>query len=132
MLLEALIAILIFSIGVLAVMGLQATAVKLAGDAKYRSDAALLAEELIAQLWVSDRVPANMAANFSSAAAGPGYAAWLSRVRSTLPGTATNPPVVTVDTITGTATTGTTTITVLWQAPNDALSHAHVVMAQIR
>ena len=44
MLLEAMIAILIFSLGVLGVVGMQAMAVAASRDAKYRADAALLAE----------------------------------------------------------------------------------------
>lgn len=132
MLLEALIAILIFSVGILAIVGLQAVSIKLAGDAKYRSDASLLAEDLLGQIWTSDRVAANMSANYGSAAAGPGYTAWLANVAATLPGTTANPPTVVVDTTSGTATTGTTTITVRWQAPSEAVAHSHVVTAQIR
>ncbi|MBL8367702.1 MAG: hypothetical protein JNM54_07255, partial [Candidatus Accumulibacter sp.] len=39
MLLEALIAILVFSLGILSLVALQATSIKLTGDAKYRTDA---------------------------------------------------------------------------------------------
>ena len=49
MLLEALIAILIFSLGVLGVVGMQASAIAASRDAKYRTDAALLANEIIGQ-----------------------------------------------------------------------------------
>ena len=55
MLLEAFIAILIFSMGILAIVGMQASAVKTSADAKYRSEASLLANELIGQMWVSNR-----------------------------------------------------------------------------
>ena len=58
MLLEAFIAILIFSMGILAIVGMQASAVKSSADAKYRSEASLLANELIGQMWVSDRTRA--------------------------------------------------------------------------
>ena len=53
MLLEALIAILVFSLGILSLVALQATSIKLVGDAKYRTDATLLANRLIGQMWVS-------------------------------------------------------------------------------
>lgn len=162
MLLESLIGILIFSIGILAIVALQAVSMKLAGDAKYRSDASLLAQELIGQMWVSDRVPADMSALFATGATAcgaqvagvagataactactadpassgcvgyPTYTTWLANVRAALPGTATNPPLVVVDTTTGTATSGTVTVTVLWQAPNDGFPHSHTVTAQIR
>lgn len=178
MLLEALIAILIFSMGILAIVALQAVSIKLAGDAKYRSDAALLAEELLAQMWTGDHTPATLSAVFgtnanacTAQAAGisipslaaaaaaactacsadvksagcqsfPTYSTWYgyaaddrataTNVRRTLPGTATNPPTVSVNTTVGTAITGTVIITVRWQAPNEALPHSHVVTAQIR
>jgi type IV pilus assembly protein PilV len=53
MLLEALIAILIFSLGILSLVALQATSIQLTSDAKYRTDATLLANRLIGQMWVS-------------------------------------------------------------------------------
>ncbi len=51
MLLEALIAIVIFSFGVLAIVGLQAVSIKNAAEAKYRTEAAFLANEMIGRLW---------------------------------------------------------------------------------
>jgi type IV pilus assembly protein PilV len=51
MLLEALISILIFSIGILAIIGLQASSIKMSSDAKYRSDASMLANQLISLMW---------------------------------------------------------------------------------
>ena len=53
MLLEALVAILIFSIGILAMVAMQAVAIKQTGDANYRTRATLLANRLIGQMWVS-------------------------------------------------------------------------------
>ena len=50
-LLEALIAILIFSMGVLAIIGLQAAMVKNTSDAKYRADAGYIAQQRIGQMW---------------------------------------------------------------------------------
>src|SRR5207244_5927649 len=50
MLIEALIGILIFSIGILALIGMQGTAVKNATDARFRSDAAYLANRMAAQM----------------------------------------------------------------------------------
>lgn len=51
-LLEGLIAILIFSMAVLAVVGLQATAISKGSESQYRADAAFLANQLLAQMWV--------------------------------------------------------------------------------
>ena len=68
MLIEALVAILIFSIGILALVGLQATAVKQSTDARFRSDAAALTNDIIAEMWVSDRTTATLNANFAGSA----------------------------------------------------------------
>ena len=51
-LLEGLIAILIFSMAILAVAGLQATAIAQSTEAQYRADAAFLANQLLAQMMV--------------------------------------------------------------------------------
>ena len=88
MLLEALIAILIFSLGVLSLVALQATSIKLAGDAKYRTDATLLANRLLGQMWVSGGDLATLKTNFESAGPGAAYTTWLGDVSGTegLPG----------------------------------------------
>jgi type IV pilus assembly protein PilV len=53
-LLETLIAILIFSIGILALVGLQAVMISNTTDAKYRSEASLIAQKRIAEIWGTD------------------------------------------------------------------------------
>lgn len=50
-LIEALAAILIFSIGILAVVGLQALSVRAVSDARYRADASFLANQALGRLW---------------------------------------------------------------------------------
>jgi type IV pilus assembly protein PilV len=52
LLLEGLIAILIFSLGILAVVGMQANAIGHSNQAKYRNDASFAANILIGQMWV--------------------------------------------------------------------------------
>jgi type IV pilus assembly protein PilV len=52
-LLEALIAILIFSIGILALVGMQATAINSVSDAKYRSTAGFLADQIVGSIWAT-------------------------------------------------------------------------------
>src|SRR6218665_3648235 len=76
MLIEALIAILIFSVGVLGIIGLQASAVKASSDAQYRSEAALLANELIGRMWAGDRTQATLQANYNSATNGALFQQW--------------------------------------------------------
>ena len=132
MLLEAFIAILIFSMGILAIVGMQASAIKSSTDAKYRSEASLLANQLVGQMWVGDRTPATMQTNFQGGAGtdGPVYTAWYSEVQATLPGSGANPPTVTID-----PATSLVTIALLWKAPNDAPSdpaHRYTLIAQIK
>lgn len=50
-LLEALIALLIFSFGLLGIVGLQGAMVKGAGQAKYRTDASYIAQRRISMMW---------------------------------------------------------------------------------
>lgn len=50
-LLESLIAILIFSFGILGIVGLQAAMIKNTSDAKYRADASYIAQQKIGTLW---------------------------------------------------------------------------------
>lgn len=139
MLLEALIAILIFSMGILAVVGLQAASIKNVADAKYRSDASLLANQLIGQMWVSNRTAATLQNNFqggTGAFDGAGYTQWLASVNAALPGVsgvAASKPTVTFTTDTNTATPSSiATITIYWNAPNEApQAHRYVAIAQV-
>ena len=136
MLLEAFIAILIFSMGILAIVGMQASAIKSSADAGYRSEASLLANELIGTMWVSDRTtpdptrPAlTLQTNFQGTAGtgGVGYTSWYSSVQALpLPGAAANPPTVTVDPV-----SGLVQVTIFWQAP-DSVVHNYALIAQIQ
>lgn len=62
-LIEALIAILIFSMGILALVGLQAAMVQNTTNSKYRIDASYIAQQRIGTMWAD---PAN-AANYLEA-----------------------------------------------------------------
>jgi type IV pilus assembly protein PilV len=62
-LIEAMIAILIFSMGVLAIVGLQATMIKNTSDSKYRAEAGYIAQQRIGLLWAD---PANLPADPST------------------------------------------------------------------
>ena len=130
MLLEGLIAILIFSMGILAIVGLQAASIKNTTDAKFRSDAAFLANKVIAQMWVADTsTGANLATLFNTG--GGGYNAWLPEVQSGLPGaTGANVPTIVV-VPGGMAGSNVATVTLAWQAPGDSAAHSYVATAQI-
>ena len=127
LLLEGLIAILIFTIGVLGVVGLQATVVKQVTDAKFRTDAGMLTNQLLGTMWVSDRTAATLQANFASPS-GAAYTTWLARVGATLPITAAPAPTVAI------SNQGVATITIYWLAPSEPANtapHHHVVVTQI-
>lgn len=51
-LIEVLVSLLIFSFGFLGLIGMQARAVQLSTDAEDRSRAALLANEIVASMWI--------------------------------------------------------------------------------
>ena len=139
-LLEGLIALLLFSIGILAVVGMQGAAVRASSDAKYRADASMLSNQLIGQMWASDRTPATLQASFQGGAGtnGTGYTAWLGQVQTTLPGTGANPPQVVINVVPGALPTSVATaqvsITLWWQAPSDpagASPHQYSVVTLI-
>lgn len=125
-LLEALIGILIFSIGILALVGMQALAIKHMSDAKYRSDAAFFANEIIGQMWVNR---GNLGTTYAFGGSGtppPAIDGWVTSIRNGLPGVtaSANLPIITV--------VGTTvTVTVRWQLPGGADVHRHITMAYI-
>jgi type IV pilus assembly protein PilV len=60
-LLEALIAILIFSIGILGAVGLQAAMIKSTADAKYRAEASYIVQQRLGAMWVDQDNLANYA-----------------------------------------------------------------------
>jgi len=52
LLLEALVGILIFSIGILAMLGMQSVGMQNTIESKYRSEAAYLANQIVGTMWV--------------------------------------------------------------------------------
>jgi type IV pilus assembly protein PilV len=84
MLIEALIGILIFSIGILALLGMQGTAIKNTTDARYRSEASFFASQIAGQMWVDlDKLPSYDTANPQ---AYPARDDWMQNVANMLPG----------------------------------------------
>jgi type IV pilus assembly protein PilV len=63
-LLEALVSILLFSMGVLALVGLQAAMIKNTADSKFRADASYIAQQKIGLLWAD---PTNVLGNLEPA-----------------------------------------------------------------
>lgn len=123
MLIEALIGMLIFSIGILALMGMQAMAMRATIDSKYRSEASFLANEIIGQMWVDrSNLSAYADANCGSTAV---CAAWVARVQSLLPNaTGANAPSIAIS-------GQQVTVTVRWLRPGETGASNHVAVATI-
>ncbi len=131
-LMECLFAILIFAVGILALVSLQATSINESATAKYRTDASLLANQLIGEMWVANRTTAALTAAFASPG-GTAFATWKTKVDTTLPGAATYPPTVVIDTIAG-INGSRVTITVRWKSPAEKAAeaaHQYTVITQI-
>jgi len=124
MLLEALIAILIFSMGILALVGLQAASIKSVADAKYRTDASFLANQLIGEMWV-DKPNIASYAYAGSGAVPAKLTVWADAVSSALPGASAHLPKVTV------GLTGEVKVEIFWQPPQDASPHNFTAVAYI-
>ena len=135
-LLEALIAILIFSFGVIGLVGAQAAAIKSAGDAKLRTDASYLAGQIISRMWV-DR--ANLAdyAHFTggsdctftgTAAASANVTEWLGS--TTQSGTVGYLPNGAGQIVVETGT-NLVTVTVCWRTPQETVTHNYTTTALI-
>lgn len=137
MLLEALIGILIFSTGILAVIGLQAASVRTAGDTKYRADASFFASQIVANM------RADSAANWPTYSLNPvvlgtqppcapgGVAnanvnAWLLELAAALPRAMASISVVAPNPF-----VNNVQVTVCWQAAQDSTQHRHTVNTTI-
>jgi type IV pilus assembly protein PilV len=106
-LVECLIAMLIFSIGVVGLMGLEAKAIHLSQDSEDRNRAALLASEIASNMWLNSTINPLT----------PAYATLLASVNNTAAGGLPN-GVVTVTPVAG--TTNAADIVITWQPPSDA------------
>lgn len=112
MLIEALIAVLIFSIGILALVGIQAVMISNTSDSRYRAEANFIAQKRIAELWAD---PANIV-NFVDSG---------TDVSDVLPGGARTTVQI---------SPGEFMVTVSWQPPGDVddpVVHQHVAVARI-
>lgn len=106
-LLEGLISILIFSAGILAIIGLQAASMKNTTQAKTRIDASWIANQRIGQMWVDQANLANYAESETTVAELP------NGKRTTV--------------VAG----NQVTVTVTWQMPNDTTTNSYQTVAQV-
>jgi type IV pilus assembly protein PilV len=145
-LIDAMVAILIFSVGILGMVALQGSAMEMTGSANYRINAAMLADHVIAQMWATDPTQLNTLFEGSGggddSSGGASYTAWAKSMDCTvkphatncLPGAKANPPSIDVVKQDITASGNTqykVTVTVYWQAPSDSTKHKYVSVTAI-
>ncbi len=123
---ESLLALVVFSVGLIGLLALLSATLLESGNAAYRTEASLLAADLIARMWNGDRSPQALQQRFSDPAKGE-YADWLRRVQANLPGVSTtaNSPQLEI------GADRRVTLTLRWQAPGDQRDHQLVVHAVI-
>jgi type IV pilus assembly protein PilV len=109
-LLEALIAILIFSFGILAIAGLQGAMVKNTTDAQYRAQASYIAQQAIGRMWAN---PNNLSSFDGSTTIAP----------EVLPNAA-----LTIETV---GFTNRVNVTVTWKQPGTTTTHQFMTSASI-
>ena len=127
-LLEALIAILIFSFGVLGLIGILAASVRATNDARYRAEAANLANALIGDMWAT--AAAELDPQFGSG--GPKLVAWQNYVATQLPSASgSNVPLVDLAQPGLSAQSRSIVVTVFWQMPGETVRHQVLVTAHI-
>jgi type IV pilus assembly protein PilV len=140
-LIEVLVSLLVFSVGVLALVGLQGQAVRFASDAQHRASATFLADQLLARMLISDKTTLSTFAHnpTGTTKCAPTAAAstnaivveWLTEVSQALPRAVSASQQITVDTA-----TGQVTVKLCWQNDESALvadqNHQLVVSNQVQ
>jgi type IV pilus assembly protein PilV len=146
MLLEALLGLLIFSLGILALVAMQSVSISNVSNAKYRVEAAFAAEEIMNYMWLSDPTPATLQLNFGYPGGNSQYLLnWVSKLQTPpygLPGSVTYPPTVVVGAPVGcipavppatipSQCATPVTVTIRWKAPDAIAPSNHVAMTYI-
>jgi len=120
-LLEALIGILIFALGVLGIVGLQAASLRTTSDSSVRAEAVFAASQLMGQMWSDKYV--NLVPNYSSATLGATYVSWAADLKSAQGGAWIVDPIVDLSAANGCSPTPdawsqSVAITIFWQSPD--------------
>ena len=121
-LLECLMALLIFSVGLLGLLGLEARVMNISTDSENRGRAAMIASEVASQMWLNNTV------NPATLAGVPAYVAVVARVadqtQGGLPGGV--PLVVPVA-----GTTNAADITITWQEVSDTAGNLSTLTTRV-
>jgi type IV pilus assembly protein PilV len=125
---EALVAILIFSFGVLGIVGVVAASIRATNDARYRAEAANLANAVIGDMWAT--AAADLDPQFGTS--GPKLVAWQNLVARELPAASgANAPIVDLAQPGLSAQSRSVVVTVFWQLPGETARHQVLITAQI-
>jgi len=116
-LLEALIGILIFALGVLGIVGLQAASLRATTDAALRAEAVFAAYQLLGQMWADDE--AQLVANYSSAFNQQPYKDFAAQLKAAQGGAWVADPAVVFDAVAAPSQTSHyVVINIQWQSPD--------------
>jgi len=126
-LLEGLVAILIFSFGILGLIGMIGTSIRATNDARYRSEAANLASGMVADMWSLN--PGQLDAQFGTG--GTKLAAWQAKAANLLPSADVNPPTVDLTQPGLSLQSRSIVVNVFWQLPGATERHSYRLAAQI-
>jgi len=124
-LLEALVALCVFSLGMLGLLGLLAGALRTSGSAQWRGEGFDIAAAAVARMWAE--APAALAARYDAGGDGDGYRQILAQAMR-LPGVSAqvNAPRITID---DDADGRRIRVTVHWQLPGESVVHQASVTA---
>ncbi|MDR1530385.1 MAG: prepilin-type N-terminal cleavage/methylation domain-containing protein [Burkholderiales bacterium] len=124
MLIEVLVSILIFALGILALVGLQARSMSSMSDVQYRAEAMHLANAYVGKMWAAGVSGDNPSSITPFSSDGTEFIRFKNEVDNALPGASgTNEPTVTVtlgsDDPSLSPRSVSVGITIFWQAPNN-------------
>ena len=129
-LIEVLVAVLLFAIGILGLVGLQASMTQAQTDAKVRADAANLVDELAALIWADK--PNIAQYTVGACSTNLRCNGWLTKLGATLPG-GTLTDLAFDNTIADPLDVnyGRVTVTVSWTLPNSSTPHRYTSVFNI-
>jgi len=125
-LLEGLLAIILFSMGLLSLLMLLSATLIESSNARYRIEASLLINDLVSHMWIGDHSLNGLKTRYADTTS-TDYQSWFTSVSNRLPGVSAkaNTPQITID------NARNVTVTLRWQVPGDSTSHQMIVQTLI-
>ncbi len=125
-LLEGLLAIILFSMGLLSLLMLLSATLIESSNARYRIEASLLINDLVSHMWIGDHSLNGLKTRYADTTS-TDYQSWFTSVSNRLPGVSakTNTPQITID------DARNVTVNLRWQVPGDSNSHQMIVQTLI-